>query len=129
MTWPEAAMRNAEALYAELEKRADNGTFTGSRVHAFQALDISNTYYSLVFNLLTESGCIEEVQRGNRRQPSIILLHGLLDRPRLAATYRASLTQPRSINTLRDYVGQLEGRLEALEREVERIAEAQATTT
>jgi hypothetical protein len=129
MTWPEAVMRNAEALYAELEKRADNGTFTGSRVHAFQTLDVSNTYYSLVYRLLTESGCIEEVQRGNRRQPSIIALHGAPDREKLQAMYRASLTRPRSIDTLRDYVSELEGRLEALEREVERIAEAQATTT
>jgi hypothetical protein len=109
-------------LYEELDRRAfdvpDGRVFEGSKVEAFRATQISQGYYSLLFNQLVELGCIETLRKGGRHRPSIVLLYGAPNREQLAQNYRTRLTKPQTIDTMREWVSQLESRIERLEREV-----------
>lgn len=114
---------HAIKLYEELKRRAatDSGgqlRFEGSKVEAFRACKISQAYYSVLFRELTESGCIEQLRRGDRHHPSVLLLHEAPTHERFSQTYKSDLTKPQTLATLREWVGQLQDRIERLEREV-----------
>lgn len=114
---------HAVALYGELEARAQIDSagklrFEGSKVEAFRACKISQAYYSILFRELTVAGCIEQIRRGDRHHPSIVLLHEAPTHERFSQNYRSALTKPDTIAKLREWVTQLEARIEHLEKEV-----------
>lgn len=111
-------VRYSTELYEALEKAAKDNMFEGSTVEVFRSLKISQTYYSILFRVLTELGCIEQIRRGNRHSPSLIALRGAPNREQVEYAYRGRLTRPRSIDTMREWVSQLEARIERLEQEV-----------
>lgn len=105
------------AMYNELRNRAeplDNGDtmrFEGSKVEAFRAIGVSQAYYSPIFDALTELGCIEQIQRGASRLPSVILLHHPPESEDFAAIYHVALTKPTPLDTIRQEVDDLRRRL------------------
>lgn len=113
---------HALAMYNELASRAaldKAGTlrFEGSKVEAFRAIGVSQSYYSSIFDALTELGCIEQVQRGASHLPSVILLYHPPEREAMTETYSVAapvhvdLTKPISLDTLSQEVRELQGRL------------------
>ena len=114
---------HAIALYAELEKRSELDSdgklkFEGSKVEAFRACGISQAFYSISFRVLDELGCTEQIRRGDRHHPSIVLLHGAPSREQLKESYRSDLTTPSTLATMREWVSQLEQRIMRIEQEV-----------
>jgi hypothetical protein len=108
---------HALAMYRELERQAEplaKGAtlrFEGSKVQAFRAIGISQSYYSPIFDALTELGCIEQVQRGASHLPSVILLHHPPDSDEFAEIYHVALTKPKPLDTLRQEMEDLRRRL------------------
>jgi hypothetical protein len=78
-----ALLRHAENFYQALEDASvveevegnDLRIFRGSTIKIFRALGISQSYYSRVIKGLGENGCITQLQRGARTQPSVLVLH------------------------------------------------------
>lgn len=103
--------QHATTLYEELVKRSKRGVFTGRKGDAFRAIGVSQGYYSALFNVLTELGCIEQTQRGSSRLPSVILLHHPPDAEDFVGAYQKSLTRSTPLDSLRQQVDNLARRL------------------
>jgi hypothetical protein len=117
--------RHAVSLYEELERRATDGQFVGSKTEAFRAIGVSQTHYSFLFSKLTEMGCIEQLQRGSQSQPTIIALRKAPTEADFETAYISRLTKPTRYDTIESRLDLLEGRLDNLEsrlRGVEQIA-------
>lgn len=110
---------HATSVYNELAQRArlDNGEidgtlrFEGSKVEAFRAVKISQMYYTPIFDLLTELGCIEQVRRGTSSQPSVIVLHKPPVLEEFTASHTKVLTKPTPLDTLRQQIEDMRRRL------------------
>lgn len=107
--------QHALSLYQALVDQSTNGRFTGSKIALFRSLGLSNAHYSRLFDALTELGCIEQVQRGSKTYPSIIVLHKPPALEEFRTAYRTRLTRPSSDATMRKRMDDLEGRIAALE--------------
>lgn len=101
-------------FYRELEKRADANehgvlVFEGQTTKVFRYLGISNAWYTPIMYALVESDSIISVQRGNKHQPSILVLRG---EPTEEKISEKALTSGPHVATL---VAALESRVRALE--------------
>lgn len=109
--------QHAVALYAAMEKDAVGGVWTGSKIHVFHELGISNGWYSVLFRTLTESGCIENDKRGGGGRGSTVILHHPPEHDEFLAAYelqhRLTRTAKRATldEQLEQRISQLEGRL------------------
>lgn len=107
---------HAESLYTRLAKDAVDGIFTGSMVQAFRDIGVSQAYYSRIYRTLEEIGSIELLQSGRGgRQPSIIKLHHAPESANFEAAYDKALTNPTPLDTLRQRVHNVEGRLPSID--------------
>jgi hypothetical protein len=108
---------HALSVYNELQNRAGEPDkhgkmrFEGSKVEAYRAVGVSQAYYSQIFDSLTELGCIEQVRRGASGHPSVIVLHYPPDPGAFAEVYRAVLTKPHPLDTIREELDELRRRL------------------
>lgn len=107
------------ATYDELAKHAldKDGklTFEGSKVEAYRSVNLSQSYYTPIFDALTEMGCIEQVQRGFARTPSVIVLHKRPVLSEFEGMYRGGLTKPTKLDTLRQQIENLDRRLPSID--------------
>src|SRR5262245_19907629 len=104
-------------LYSELLSRADEGgMFVGSKVEAFRATGLAQGYYSKLYGYLAELGCIVQVQRGSRRQSSIVQLVRPPTPEEFTALYASPLTKPKTLATLDEELLNVKRRLEFIER-------------
>lgn len=62
-------------LYETMVERSTDGIYEGKVVDTFASLGISNSYYTELFNVLKELGCIELLDRGTRNRPTRYRLH------------------------------------------------------
>jgi hypothetical protein len=62
-------------LYEAMEAEAEDGIYKGKIVDTFATLSISMSYYTELFNVLKELGCIELIDRGVRGRPTRYRLH------------------------------------------------------
>lgn len=69
-----ALFKHMYALYDLLYREAEGDTFTGSQRVVFDQLGLSPAYNSQLYRGLREMGCIEQVQRGAGKVPSILKL-------------------------------------------------------
>jgi hypothetical protein len=104
---------DAAILYKELETRADGNAFVGKKVEAFIATGLPQSRYSRLFYLLTETGCIVQVQRGNSLVPTVITLVHPPDPAAIEGAYvkRKSLTTSTVPANIVQRVEAIEGRL------------------
>jgi hypothetical protein len=107
------------AVYDALAERALDRdgklTFEGSKVEAYRSVNLSQSYYTSIFDALTEMGCIEQVQRGFARTPSVIVLHKRPVLSEFEGMYRGVLTKPTKLDTLRQQIENLERRLPSID--------------
>jgi hypothetical protein len=97
-------------LYEALETESENGLYSGRKTVTFYRTGISQAHYSKVFNLLTETGCIEQVRRGDMSVPTLIRLHHAPIQEAVDSV-PARLTKPGSHDNLRQRVEVIERRL------------------
>lgn len=107
-------------VYRALEKRAErDGTdklvFEGSKVDAFREAKISQGYYSLIFDVMTEAGWIEQTRRGGGRNPSLIVLHRAPVAEELEQVYLSPLTKSTPLDTIRQQMEVLARRLPSVD--------------
>jgi hypothetical protein len=102
-------LKLAKILYSRLEEQSNDGIFTGSVVSVFKSLEVSQAYYSKLYDLLYDSGCVERIQRGSSHTPSVLRLIRAPD----ADDFRVQpLTNTKSSATLLEQrVTSIEGRL------------------
>jgi hypothetical protein len=102
-------LKYAKELYSKLEERSTDGIFTGSTTAVFKSMGISQAYYSKLYDLLYDSGCVEQIQRGSSHTLSVLRLIRAPD----ADDFRVQhLTKPKSSATLLEQrVTNIEGRL------------------
>ena len=111
-------VENVQIVYrklAELAKLDNEGqlVFEGSLVKAFDACEISRTYYKQVFSVLYESGCVTLMRRGGFEGGSVLVLHHEPSDDELTGNY---LTYgPKSDTTV------IDGRLAQLERQIGQV--------
>lgn len=100
------------ALYTHLNEQAKNGIFTGSKVAAFRAINVSQGYYSQLYGALEEMGCIETlvIGRGGGK-PTEVRLHYPPELDKFQEIYAKALTKPNSYDMLRQELKLLQGRL------------------
>jgi len=103
-------------MYDELESRAaldSDGKlkFEGSKVEAFRALNVSQGYYTEIFDSLTEMGCIEQVRRGAGHQGTVIFLHHKPTMDQFTQIYRGVLTKASPLDTIRQQINDVNRRL------------------
>jgi hypothetical protein len=94
--------------------------YEGKVVTTFQTIGISAAYYTELFNVLKELGCIELVDRGVRGRPTKYRLHGKPTEDAYEARYVKGLTtadKPATIplDELEQRIKNLEGRLSGLQ--------------
>lgn len=119
MTYTPKLFDHIVATYDELAKHAldKDGklTFEGSKVEAYRSVNLSQSYYTPIFDALTEMGCIEQVQRGFARTPSVIVLHKRPVLSEFEGMYRGVLTKPTKLDTLRQQIENLDRRLPSID--------------
>lgn len=103
-------------MYDELENRSSLDSdgkmkFEGSKVEAFRALNVSQGYYTEIFDSLTEMGCIEQVRRGAGHQATVIYLHHKPTMDEFTSIYRGVLTKPSPLDTIRQQMESMNRRL------------------
>jgi len=110
------------ALYEALDKtatidKADKSrkVFTGSRVETFRSLHVSQAYYTQLYAVLEEMGCIQLLYRGRAGQPSVMALYRSPVLDEFRAAYRRPLTNEGASSTLETRVELLEGRLKGID--------------
>lgn len=110
------------ALYEALDKtatidKADKSrkVFTGSRVEMFRSLHVSQAYYTQLYAVLEEMGCIQLLYRGRASQPSVMALYHSPVLDEFRAAYKRPLTNEDAQSTLEARVDLLEGRLKGID--------------
>jgi hypothetical protein len=103
-------------FYDALLANASDNTFVGKLTQVYNSLELPSAAYSHVRALLTSPGdngpCVEVIQRGNKRVPSIVVLHHPPpDHPPEDFTMEP-LTTRAEVTTLRERVQALEKRLD-----------------
>lgn len=72
---PETVLKHATVFYEELAKTSRNGVFTGSLTKVFtNVCELPVSYYSPVKQMLDELGCLQIIERGTRKNPSVVKL-------------------------------------------------------
>lgn len=107
--------QHAVKVYEALEAESEDGVFKGKKVELFRRVGVSDGHYSQLFNTLEELGCIEQIQRGTAYSPTIIALHHPPDLETFRAAYKKVLTTPTPLDTMRQQIKQLEGRLPSVD--------------
>lgn len=104
-------------LYNHLANESVNDVWTGSQRDAFdKTLGLSSAYNPILYRALREMGCIEVVQRGHGRKPTILKL---LRNPQITefdewkqtAKVERPLTSRTSVSTIEQRLNLLEKRL------------------
>ena len=117
MTDEPRLFQHTAALYDAMIKHSDSedgetGTFTGSKVEMFRSINVSQGYYSQLFNSLEELGCIETIVNGRGGgRPSQVKLYHPPALNEFQKIYTKSLTNPSPLDTVRQRVSNIEGRL------------------
>ncbi len=129
---PPRMYQHALKLYNQLQANSEDGIFEGSLVAAFRAIEVSQSYYSTLYGVLKEMGCIEVLYSGRGGGAmSRVELHHAPELDKFVETYQSRLTNDtpharltRRIETiegrlpnidLHSYISETERRLEALE--------------
>jgi len=99
--------QHCERVYEALQEKATGDIFEGSKVEVFRSVGISQGYYSEVFDILTELGCIEQTRRGTSGQTSMIALHHPPELEEFRQMYRNSLTKRSPLDSIRQQVDDL----------------------
>lgn len=105
---PPKLFEHACTLYDLMQKQAEGDTFEGSKVTLFRKTGISQGYYTKIFDILTETGSIEQIRRGDSSVPTLIKLNKRPTLDDFNTAYRSSLTKPTAVDTLRQRVDALE---------------------
>jgi len=123
MTYAPRLFDHCLALYEKLDSRATiqgkgkdkQRFFEGSKLAVFRELGISQGYYSQTFAILTELGCIEQLQKGSVARPTVIALHKPPDVDEFKGMYRSVLTGSSSSDTLATEIEDIKRRLPQVE--------------
>jgi hypothetical protein len=115
---PPKVFEYALQLYRNLEAESKDGLWEGSKTAAFRNLGVSQSYYSRIYGTLQELGCIEQIHKGAGEgfgRASVLRLHHAPEIEPFGSTYaarkRQRLTIVTQVDTLRQDVEQLKGRL------------------
>lgn len=115
MTTDSRLFDHAVALYELLEKDSKDGVWEGKIVQTFRSLNISQTYYTPLFSILSELGSITQERRGTALAPHRIRLHHAPKIDEFEKVFRGHLTKRASSDTI------LEQRISNLERRVPEV--------
>ncbi len=107
-------------LYNYLNEEGEEGTYSGSQRRTFEKLKLSPAYNPILYRALREMGCIEVVQRGHGRKPTILKL---VRNPQIAqfrewnqtAMVDRPLTARVSLSTIEQRLNLLERRLPTID--------------